>query len=81
MEQFIAEFSNVVAICRWLARVTLIQLRLCLMGLAKPYGIGQDVDSIFQALRARFELTAGDACVSSKDLCGILGHPCENTRP
>jgi len=63
VQQFIAEFSNVAAICRWPARVTLIQLRLCLTGLAKPYGIGQGDDRIFKALRARFGLTARDARV------------------
>jgi len=57
VEKFITEFSDVAAICRWLARVTLIQLRLCLTGPAKPYGIGQDVGDIFEALRARFGLT------------------------
>jgi len=33
------------------------------MGPAKPYGIGQDVSDILEALRARFRLTARDACV------------------
>jgi len=32
VEQFITEFSDVVAICRWPTRITLIQLRLCLTG-------------------------------------------------
>jgi len=63
VEQFITEFSDVAAICRWPARVTLIQLRLCLTGPAKPYGIGQGVDDILEALRARFGLTARDARV------------------
>jgi len=58
VEQFITEFSDVAAICRWPNRVTLIQLRLCLTGPAKPYEIGQDVGDIFEALRARFGLTA-----------------------
>jgi len=58
VEQFITEFSDVAAICRWPPRVTLIQLRLSLTGPAKPYGIGQDVDDILEALRARFGLTA-----------------------
>jgi len=43
VEQFITEFSDVTAICQWPARVTLIQLRLCLTRPAKSYGIGQDV--------------------------------------
>jgi len=30
VDQFITEFSDVAAICRWPNRVTLIQLRLCL---------------------------------------------------
>jgi len=54
VEQFITEFSDVAAICRWPARVTLIQLQLCLTGLAKPYGLGQDVGNFFEVLRARF---------------------------
>jgi len=58
VEQFIIEFSDVAAVCRWPNRVTLIQLRLCLTGLAKPYEISQDVGDIFEALRARFGLTA-----------------------
>jgi len=63
VEQLITEFSDVAAICWWPARVTLIQLRLCLTGPAKPYGIGQDVGDIFEALRAQFGLTAQDAHV------------------
>jgi len=39
VEQFITEFSDVAAICRWPARVTLIQLQLCLTGPAKLYRI------------------------------------------
>jgi len=35
MEQFITEFGDVAAICRWPARVTLIQLRLCLATVVK----------------------------------------------
>jgi len=61
VKQFITEFSDVAAICRWPNRVTLIQLRLCLTGPAKPYEIGQDVGDIFEALRAKFRLTARDA--------------------
>jgi len=61
VEQFITEFSYVAAIWRWPNRVTLIQLRLCLTGPAKPYEISQDVGDIFEALRARFGLTARDA--------------------
>jgi len=61
MEQFITEFSDVAAICRWPARVTLIQLQLYLTGPTKPYGIGQDAGDIFKALRARFGLTARGA--------------------
>ena len=68
VEQFITEFSDVAAICRWPARVTLIQLRLCLTGPAKPYGIGQTVDDICEALRARFGLTARDARVQLQSL-------------
>jgi len=56
------------AICRWPARTTLIQLRLCLTGQAKSYGIGQDVGDIFEALRARFRLTARDARVQLQGL-------------
>jgi len=52
----------------WPARVTLIQLRLCLTGPAKPYGIGQDVGDIFEALRAWFGLTARDARVQLQGL-------------
>jgi len=52
VNQFIIEFSDVAAIFQWSAWVTLIQLRLCLTGPAKPYGIGQDVGNIFEALRA-----------------------------
>jgi len=63
VEQFITEFSDVTAICRWPARVTLIQLRLYLAGPAKHYGIGQDIGDIFEALRAQFGLTARDARV------------------
>jgi len=63
VEQFITEFSDVAAICKWPNRVTLIQLRLCLTGSPKPYGISQDVGDIFEALRVRFGLTARDACV------------------
>jgi len=48
--------------------VTLIQLRLCLTGPAKPYGIGQDVGDIFEALRAWFGLTARDARVQLQGL-------------
>jgi len=72
VEQFIAEFSDVTAICKWPARVALIQRWLCLTGSAKPHGIGQDVGSIFEALGARF--------ANSKGLGEILRHPCENTR-
>jgi len=68
VEQFITEFSDVAAISRWPARVTLIQLRLGLMGSAKPYGIGQDVNNIFEALRAWFGLTARDARVQLQGL-------------
>jgi len=68
VEQFIAEFSDVAAICWWLARVALIQLRLCLMEAAKPYGIGQDVGDIFNGLRARFGLTARDVRVQLEGL-------------
>jgi len=68
VEQFITEFSDVAAICRWPPRVTLIQLRLCLTGPAKPYEIGQDVDDILEALRARFGLTARDARVQLQSL-------------
>jgi len=63
VEQFITEFSDVAAICRWPAGVTLIQSWLCLTGSAKPYGIGQDVGYIFDGLRAQIGLTAGDAHV------------------
>jgi len=65
VEQFITEFSDVVAICRWPPRVTLIQLRLCLTGPAKPYGIGQDVDEILEALQAQFAAAGSEE--KSKD--------------
>jgi len=77
MEQFITEFSDVAAICRWPNRVSLIQLWLCLTGLAKPYGIGQDVGDIFEAWRARFGLTARDARVQ---LQGLRRNPKTNLR-
>jgi len=54
-----------------------IQLRLCLTGSAKPYGIGQDVGDIFEALRARFGLTARDACVQRQ---GLRRNPKTNLR-
>jgi len=68
VEQFITEFSDVAAICRWPNQITLIQLRLCLTGPAKPCGISQDVGDIFEALRARFGLTARDARVQIHSL-------------
>jgi len=77
VKQFITEFSDVAAICRWQNRVTLIQLRLCLAGPAKPYGISQDVGDIFEALRARFGLTARDARVQ---LQGLRRNPEINLR-
>jgi len=77
VEQLITEFSNVTAICRWPNRVTLIQLRLCLTGPTKPYEIGQDVGDIFEALRARFGLTARDARVQ---LQGLRKNPKTNLR-
>jgi len=77
VEQSITEFSGMAAICRWPNRVTLIQLRLCLTGPAKPYGISQDVGDIFEALRARFGLTARDARVQ---LQGLRRNPKTNLR-
>jgi len=74
VEQFITEFSDMVAICRWPNRVTMIQLWL---NPAKPYGIGQDVGDIFEALRARFGLTAQDARVQ---LQGLRRNPKTNLR-
>jgi len=68
VEQFITEFSDVAAICRWPNRVTLIQLRLCLTEPAKLYGIGQDVEEKFEVLRARFGLIARDARVQLQGL-------------
>jgi len=56
VEHIIAEFSDVAAICRWPAKVTLIQLWLCLTEAAEPYVVGQDVGDIFDVLRARFRL-------------------------
>jgi len=50
VEQFSDEFSDLVAICRWPAWVTMIQLWLILMKSAIPYGIGQDVGEIFDVL-------------------------------
>jgi len=66
--QFIAECSHIAAISRWPARVTLIQLRLYRTKAAKPCGIGQDVGDIFNALRARFGLTAQDTRVQLQGL-------------
>lgn len=63
VEQFITKFNDVAAICQWPARITLMQLPLCLMGSAKPYGIGQDVGNIFEAWRAHVGLSTRDACV------------------
>jgi len=77
VEQFITEVSDVAAICRWPNRVTLIQLRLCLKGPAKPYRIGRDVGDIFKALRARFGLTTRDARVQ---LQGLRRNPKTNLR-
>jgi len=77
VEQFITEFSDVAAICRYPPRVSLIQLRLCLTGPAKPYGIGQDVDDILEALRARYGLTARDA---RAQLQGLRRNPKTNLR-
>jgi len=77
VEQFITEFSGVAAICRWPNRVTLISLRLCLTGPAKPYRIGQDVGDLFEALRARFGLTTQDARVQ---LQGLRRNPKTNLR-
>jgi len=77
VKQFITEFSDVVAICRWPNRVALIQLRLCLTGPAKPYEISQDVGDIFEALRARFALTVRDARVQ---LQGLRRNPKTNLR-
>jgi len=77
VKQFITEFSDVAAICRWPNRFTLIQLRLCLTGPAKPYGIGQDVGDMFEALRARFGLTARDARVQPQ---GLRRNPKTNLR-
>jgi len=50
---------------------------LCLTGPAKPYGIGQDVDDILEALRARFGLTAWDARVQMQ---GLRRNPKTNLR-
>jgi len=41
---------------------------LCLTGPATPYGIGQNVGDIFEALKARFGLTARVACVQLQGL-------------
>jgi len=38
------------------------------VGAGQPYGIGQDVGDIFEALKARFGLTAGDAHVQLQGL-------------
>jgi len=61
VEQFIREFEDVSTIAQWPAPVRLLQLRSCLTGSAKSYAIGEDVGQIYQALRARFGLTARDA--------------------
>jgi len=68
VEQFIAEFSNVAAICRWPTRVILIQLQLCLTGMAKPDSVGPNFNSIFETLRAQFVLTARDSHVKLQGL-------------
>jgi len=52
---------------------------LCLTGPAKPYGLGQDVGDIFEALRAQFGLTAHNARVQLQG--EILRLPCESTQP
>jgi len=75
VKQLIAEFSEVAFICQWPARVALIQLRFCLTGSTKLYGIGQDFGDIFDALRAQFGLTAQDAQCNSNGLGEILRLP------
>lgn len=60
VEQFIKEFQDIATIAEWLAPVRLLQLRSCMTEPAKSYAIGEDVQQIYQALRARFGMTARD---------------------
>jgi len=68
VEQFIQEFSNVIAITQWPPRVALIQLRMALTEQAKPYGLGASIDRIFTALQARFGISVVDARVRLQGL-------------
>jgi len=61
VEQFITEFSEVLAITKWPPRVALIKLRRALTEQAKPYGLGSSVNEIFTALRGRLGISAVDA--------------------
>jgi len=60
VEQFIQEFSEVIAITQCPPRVALIQLRMALAEQDKPYGLGASVDGIFTALQARFGISVVD---------------------
>jgi len=62
VEQFIQMFSDVIDVTQWPPRVALLKLRMSLMEKGKPYGLGPDINSIFTALRARFGISAVDAC-------------------
>jgi len=62
VEQFASEFYEMWDITRWPPRVALAKLRRALTGKARPYGQRPSVDGILAALRARFGITAPDAC-------------------
>jgi len=61
VEQFIREFSEVLAVTQWPPRVALIRLQEALMEQARPYGQGRSITEIFTALRSRFDISAIDA--------------------
>jgi len=68
VEQFIREFEDISTIAEWPAPVHLLQLQSCLTGPAKNYAIGEDVGQIYQALRARFGMTARDARIKLQNM-------------
>jgi len=61
VEQFITEFSEVLAITQWPPRVALIKLRRALTEQTKPYELKSSVNGIFTALRGRFGISTVDA--------------------
>jgi len=52
--------------CLWLPHVALLHLWLCMTEQAKTYGV--DINIIFEALRAWFELTARNAKARLQEL-------------